>query len=155
MGLHIGRRMVSPRNLSQGVAAEARSARQSRTRAISVDFALTGNRGMSDSVHASRPRHSSASTPYARSSKSARKRGLELVGAKGSCSLFHTLRTSKCVPVQVGSRPPRVQLEQQRRLFGSRDEFGGGQHFPHSDQVRKGYICQHQRLRVLRSLRLL
>ncbi len=143
MGLHVGRRIVSPRSLSGGVAADTWSAsvRQSRTRGIGVDFSRTGKRGlmMSDSVHPSRSRHSFASTPYARSTNSARKRGLELVGAKGSYSPFHTLRTSKCAPVQVGSRPARVQVHleqhQYRRLSGSRDGFGGGQHFPHSDQV--------------------
>lgn len=38
-------------------------------------------------------------------------------------------------PWRQRKQQPRQGVLQQRRAYSSKDEFGGGQHFPHSDQV--------------------
>lgn len=123
MVLNLGKWMGSSRLLSPAVAAE-----NSRRGFV------TARRGAScGSVHPRRPFASASSGTH---TNVARKRGVELIGVRGSCGPM-----MPCVSVQVAhdSARPRVlaavHTHTQRRQLSSRDGFGGGQHFPHSDQV--------------------
>lgn len=138
MGIHLGKRVGSPRLLSPAVAAE------SKYRGCTVEQVLPARRGADGgSVHPSTStrRRQFASASFGTYASVARKRGAERIGGRASCGPF-----PRCVAVQVaqqGSARERmhtVHTHTQRRPLSSRDGFGGGQHFPHSDQVRQSVI---------------
>lgn len=159
-GLGLGKR-VGSRLRCPAIAAGEWSARRSHARGLAGTAAVSGT--SCETVLPARqllllhPRHAFATAAAVASSSCestsvARRRGVEQGRAKGNCGSLATLRTSsKCVSVRAdailsraASHPPSTHTQQhhrrrrqqeQRRLLSSRDGFGGGQHFPHSDQV--------------------
>ena len=132
MGLRLGRRVGSPRLLSPAVALD------NKRRGCVVEQVLPATRGASAGgvrSSTSHPRRQFASASFGTNASVARKRGAERIGVRGGYGSF-----PRCVAVQVaqqGSARDRMHTHTQRRLLSSRDGFGGGQHFPHSDQVRQ------------------
>lgn len=138
MGLHLGKMVGSPRLLSPAFAAENKHRGFTSVEQVLVLPATTGAIGDSRHPSTSHPRRQFASAAIGTHANVTRKRGVERIGARSS---FGPL--PPCVAVQVaqqqGSARNRIHtaVHTQRRLLSSRDGFGGGQHFPHSDQVRQ------------------
>lgn len=133
MGFHLGKRVGSSRLLCPA---------ESKHRGFTVKplQALPARRGASGgSVHpsTSHPRGLSASGSSGTHVSIVRKRGAERIGARGCCGPF-----PPCLAVQVAQQGSArrsthtAHTHSQRRLLSSRDGFGRGQHFPHSDQVQ-------------------